>query len=273
MPSYEQKLDEFARGKSLVRLARTVRDRADARCDACGSTQPRTLHSLKDVASDRYYFVGESCFKGLADRGIILRRFGREAAHEAFKIEMERRALEMDKGMTAPEPGSNSQHEEATVSESLDASSDLLSDTCPLFPSAVVVEADEHYQAFVSILSAQGTICAWGYAREFRYQEAWQKRWDGGMLLEKVSQERPNALGLCLNRAWHDAWSRFEGSKRPTPPAHGSDGHIEGRSLPNLLTALLNLGGTSRVSHQFSPSRDNGHQGPSQLISLDKHNL
>lgn len=273
MPSYEQKLDEFARGKSLVRLARTVRDRADARCDACGSTQPRTLHALKDVASDRYYFVGESCFKGLADRGTILRRFGRESAHEAFKTEMERRALEIDKGITAPEPGSNGQHEEAPESESMDASSDLLSGTWPLFPSAVVVEAAEHYQAFVSILTAQGTICAWGCATESRHEEAWRKRWDGGLLLEKVTQERPNALGLCLNRAWHDAWSRFEGSQQLPPLAHGSDGHIEGRSLPNLLTALLNLGSTSRISHQLSSSRDNGHQGPPQLAPLDKHNL
>ncbi len=273
MSSYEQKLDQFARGKSLVRLARTVRDRADARCDACGSTQPRTLHALKDVASERYYFVGESCFKGLADRGTILRRFGREAANEAFKTEMERRALEMEKGMAAPEPGSDGQHAEATASEPTDTSPDPASGVWPLYPAAVVVEGNEHYQAFVSILSAQGTICAWGCATESRHEETWRKRWDGGVLLERVTQERPNALGLCLNRAWHDAWSRFEGSEQLPSLAGGGNGHNQGRDLPNLLTALLNLGGTSRAGHQLSSSRDNGQQGPLQLVPLDNHNL
>ncbi len=49
---------EFAHGKRLLLLPRPVRDRADAFCDACGSSQPRTLCTLKDLESERYYFVG-----------------------------------------------------------------------------------------------------------------------------------------------------------------------------------------------------------------------
>ncbi len=44
MATYEQKLTLFVQGKRLLRLPRPVRDRADACCDACGSTQPRTLY-------------------------------------------------------------------------------------------------------------------------------------------------------------------------------------------------------------------------------------
>ena len=78
MADYEKKLNEFARGKRLSRLMRPVRDRADASCDACGSTQPRMLYGLKgksaDEDSDRYYFVGDTCLKELVRRGAILKR-------------------------------------------------------------------------------------------------------------------------------------------------------------------------------------------------------
>lgn len=50
--TYEQRLAEFAHDKRLLRLPRPVRDRADAFCDACGSSQPRTLHTLKDLESE-----------------------------------------------------------------------------------------------------------------------------------------------------------------------------------------------------------------------------
>lgn len=86
MPNYQQKLDDFAHGKRLLRLSRPVRDRADAFCDACGSTQPRILYALKDTASERYYFAGDTCFKELAKRGVILRRYSREAGHEAYEV-------------------------------------------------------------------------------------------------------------------------------------------------------------------------------------------
>ena len=48
MATYEEKLTAFARGQKLLRLPRPLRNRADAFCDACGSTRPRTLCALKD---------------------------------------------------------------------------------------------------------------------------------------------------------------------------------------------------------------------------------
>ena len=84
MPTYEQKLAEFAQGKRLLRLARPIRDRADAFCDACGSSQPRTLYVLADLDSERHYFVGDTCLKELAKRGAIL-RYGRHSGREAYE--------------------------------------------------------------------------------------------------------------------------------------------------------------------------------------------
>ena len=58
MPSYEQRIDQFAQDKKLMRLPRPIRDRADAFCDACGLSRPRTLYALMDVDTQRRYFVG-----------------------------------------------------------------------------------------------------------------------------------------------------------------------------------------------------------------------
>lgn len=80
MPGYEQKLNEFARGKKLLRLSRPLRNRADA----CGSTQPRLLHVLKESSSGRYYFVGDTCLKELAKLGGILKAYGKESGQMAL---------------------------------------------------------------------------------------------------------------------------------------------------------------------------------------------
>ena len=60
MTSYELKLTLFAEEKKLLRLSRPVWDWADAICDACGASQPRTLYPLKDLDSGRHYFVGDT---------------------------------------------------------------------------------------------------------------------------------------------------------------------------------------------------------------------
>ena len=101
MTTYEQKLTGFAQGKRLNRLSRPVRDRADAFCDACGSTQPRTLYPLKELDTGRHYFVGDSCLKELMKLGAIPRRFARESGQGAYETEMQLRAQESKDAKTA----------------------------------------------------------------------------------------------------------------------------------------------------------------------------
>ena len=95
MTTYEQKLTLFSQGKRLLRLPRPVRNRADAFCDACGSTWPRTLYPLKELDSGRHYFVGDTCLKELAKLGAIPRRYGRESGQKAYESEMELRTQEL----------------------------------------------------------------------------------------------------------------------------------------------------------------------------------
>ena len=76
MLTYEKRLAEFAHGKSLLRLPRPVRDRADAE-------------------SERYYFVGDTCLTKLAKSGVVLRGYGRESGQKAYESEMELRTQEL----------------------------------------------------------------------------------------------------------------------------------------------------------------------------------
>ena len=103
MLTYEQRLAGFGHGKRLLRLSRPVRDRADAFCDACGSSQPRTLYTLKDLESERYYFVGQTCLTKLAKSGAVLRRYGRESGQQVYESEMELRTQELGEAPPRPE--------------------------------------------------------------------------------------------------------------------------------------------------------------------------
>ena len=218
MSTYEEKLNEFADGKQLIRLSHPVRDRADALCDACSSIQPRILYPLKDQDSGRYYFVGTTCLEELAKRGAILRRFCRDSGLAAYDSEMERRSQELKETGT---PHTNGTGNTSTIPESpqsdADAESGFASGDSHLFPTVFIFETTEHCEAWVYILTPQGTVNAWGHSKECRYQEAWQMGGEKGMLLEKVKQARPEALGQSITKAWEEARSRLQDS--PLPPS------------------------------------------------------
>ena len=152
MPTYEQKLAEFAQGKRLLRLARPIRDRADAFCDACGSTQPRTLYALEDLDSERHYFVGDTCLKELAKRGAIL-RYGRHSGQVAFEKEMKLRAQEFQAGEgTTADGGPHSKPGEQKPSV-ITAQPNPGNDAECLFPGILVIHTAERYQAFLEYIS------------------------------------------------------------------------------------------------------------------------
>ncbi len=260
MRTYEEKLAAFARGKRLLRLARPIRDRADALCDACGSTQPRTLYTLKDRESDRYYFVGDTCLKELVKRGAILKPFGKESGQAAYEAEMQLRAQEL-KERTAIETIRAGIQEATQEGEPLaaDARSASARGVSFLLPAVLIIEAPERYQAFVSILSAQGTPCSWGYAQESRYEEIWRRGGEGGLVLEKVKEERLDAPSRCLTQAWEEARSRLEGSELVTPLPDRAGGDTEERSLSDPILALFKLAAITYVGSHAAPASSNGN--------------
>jgi hypothetical protein len=60
----------------------------------------------------------------------------------------------------------------------------------PFISLALAIEPQEHYRAFVFILSNKGTNSGWGYAQEARYEEVWARRGEWSLLLEKLKQEQ-----------------------------------------------------------------------------------
>ncbi len=263
MTTYEQKIEEFARGKQLARLARPVRDRADAFCDACGSTQPRVLYALKDEANNRYYFVGDNCLRELARRGVVMRRFCKEAAHEAYRREMERRGLEPDRDGTAIGSGSRSTpgNGQKPLPSAGDASPRPASQPSILVPAVLVTESAEHYEVVVSMVRAGDRTCGWGYAKENRYEEVWGTEGEGALLLQKVKQERPHALFRCVTRAWRDAASQLDGADGELPPLSGTADPERERSLPGLFGVLLGLASTNNGDRRSSPALGDARSG------------
>ena len=224
MLRYEEKIARFAQDKKFLRLPRPVRGRADALCDACGSTQPRTLYGLTDVTTKRHYFVGDSCLKELVKRGHILRRFGKQSGKQAYETEMQLRA-----GSPSGAPD-YSEHQDI-------GSGDSPSETGPTEPvgprptdsgaissQVLMVETREHYQCFVALIRNRDDHPACGAAWVAKYEEGWRASGASGLVLENWKRERPDAAVLCLARAWQEAFSHLVVLERMKdyPPAISS---------------------------------------------------
>ena len=255
MPSYDQKLAAFTEGKSLIRLPRPIRDRADASCDACGSNHPRTLYGLKESASNRHYFVGNTCLKELVKLGVILRRFGRESGQAAYENEMElRSASKAEQGVKDSVNGKKPDAPRAAVEpKNLGASAGDPNGDHVLIPSVLILESLEHYQAVVSFISARGVAYGWGSALEPRYTKHWRQGGDRGLVLEEVKEENPFASRRCLTSAWYEAISHLDASSGLSAALDeiGRD-HLESIFGGPLLT-LLRLDSTCAASADFSP--------------------
>ena len=270
MDTYEQKLAEFAQGKRLLRLARPIRDRADAFCDACGSTQPRTLYALADLDTERHYFVGDTCLKELAKRGAIL-RYGRRSGREAFENEMKLRALEYgaDREGGATANGTAPPKPDEQKSSVANTRSNSANDAQLLFPVILVIETAEEYQAYASAFLAEDGTYSWGHAREARYQEVWRQVGEGGLVLEKDRVDRPDALNQCLTNAWKEAISQPAESGVGTPRVIDANGDDDSTSLPRPLRDLLKLEAIANLeSHRRATLQNGDRSVPSPLIAL-----
>lgn len=229
MPRYEEKIARFAQGKEFLRLSRPVRGRADAVCDACGSTQPRTLYGLADVESGRHYFVGDSCLKELVKRGSILRRFGKQSGIQAYHDEMQLRANSVDQ-ISGPVDGQGNTSGDIaskTVqsgSGPVPAGGDIISSQVLMF------ETPEHYQCFVALIHVGANHAAFGTACVAKYEERSRPSGVFGLVLENLKQQRPDAPVLCLAQAWQEAYSNLEGTGAtgtPTLPGNFPGVQIE----------------------------------------------
>ena len=270
MATYEQRLVAFVKGRQFTRLARTIRDRADAVCDACGSAQARTLFALKDEESGRYAFVGDTCLREMTRLGVILRRFGKEAAREAYEREMAQRAEEA-KATPAPlEEGSR--HEASDEGAPRPAGDALpLADpategspqpdgsaiTPQVVPTLFILEAPTYYHTLALFLSPDGKPRGWGYARENRYQYV-RRNGEGRSDADEIRTERSDALPVSVSGAWAHACSRLGGSPELNGIAQLLT-HLQSRNdIGELVAALF---GIAEQGDDREPDRLGGVNG------------
>jgi len=180
---YETKLREFAEGKRLGRLTNTVACSREDRCDACGSTQPRTLLGLKDSVNGRYYFVGQNCLAWLMDNGMVARARYRDKAASAYTEGREAIGVAPVR-LDGHPPGSKAASLRRTI---------------------LVVERDGEYRALVRLSDGQRSVSA--RAGESCWHWEWTRH-NGGAVLDRVWRPR-RAMGASVLRAHRDALERW----------------------------------------------------------------
>ena len=221
MLRYEEKIARFAQDKQFLRLSRPVRNRADAVCDACGSTQPRTLYGLTDVETGRHFFVGDSCLKELVKRESILRRFGKESGKQAYEDEMQLRAGPPDHSTGSEDgEGNGSGNIDDTASETVRIGSDRPVQTSggAISSQVLMFETSGYYQCFVVLIHDGAIRAAFGKACVAKYEEEWSVGGGSGLVLEKLKKDRSDAPILCLAHAWQEAYSQLEGTGANVAP-------------------------------------------------------
>ena len=254
MATYEQRLAAFVKGRQFTRLSRPIRDRADAVCDACGSTQARTLFVLKDEESGRYSFVGDTCLREMTRLGAISRRFGKEAAREAYEREMTQRAEEANATPASAEAESRREVSDEGIRRPADAHplTDPAAEGPPqrdgsavipqVLPTLFILEAPAYYHALALFLSRDGKPRAWGYARENRYEHVRRSR-EGRSDTDEIRTERSDALPASVSGAWAHACSRLDGSPELSDIAQLLT-HLQSRSdIGELVAALFGVAG------------------------------
>ena len=254
MLRYEEKIARFAQGKKLLRLPRPVRGRADAFCDACGSTQPRTLYGLTDVDTQRHYFVGDSCLKELVERGYVLRRFGKQSGKQAYEDEMPLRASSPDHGPVLSDVHGNGSGDTASKAGHSEPGVPGPMNSGAISSQILMIESREYYQCFVTLIRDGANHSAYGTACVARYEAGWRAGGASGLVLEKWKRERPDAAVLCLGRAWQEAFSHLvdTGAKVPVPSTEG----LPASPIKNVLSppgALLRLGTGPAVEANHGP--------------------
>src|SRR3989442_11348582 len=175
---YEERLRAFVEGKRLARLARGVRDRQGAFCDACGSTLPRTLFGLRDVSTGRYFFVGQNCLGWLMARGSVARARYAQRAKTAYELEMKTRL--------------NGSNVDVSASPQASRSSGGVTDQRTVIRRTVLIMQTNGY-CTASVRLAEGSRTTTARAIESHTSRSWVRH-DGGFVL--LAEPRPPRRAL-----------------------------------------------------------------------------
>lgn len=232
--SYQDKLDNFSRGRSFVKLRGGARNSTRELCAACGSGQPGTLFGIRELLTGLDHFVGYNCLRELIRMKAVLQARVRETTEEAFNRAQKRKESSGNVrfGQTqAAKPAGESkvppQQPEREATSSLPSPGEGARAAPPLdvpliaTPTLVVWETEDAFRAAVQVHGRNGLAGVWGAAEQPKWRQLLTLQPDNGFLLTKEQQYDRAALARCVRLATQNAYLALQ-SQLARPTGDGS---------------------------------------------------
>jgi hypothetical protein len=217
--SYQDKLDNFSRGRSFVKLRGGVRNSTGELCAACGSGQPGTLFGVRELLTGLDHFVGYNCLQELTRRKAVLQGRVRETTEEAFdraQKSKERsgngRLGEAHAGKQAGQSNAPLRSVKREPASRLTIPTEGAPGALPLdvpvigTPTLVVWETEDAFRAAVQLQGRNGLAGVWGAAEQPKCRQSLTLQPDNGFLLTEEQQYDRAALARCVRLATRNAY-------------------------------------------------------------------
>jgi len=217
--SYQDKLENFSRGKSFVKLRGGVRNATAELCEACGSGQPGTLFGIRELLTGLEHFVGYNCLRELMRKKVVLQGRVRETTEDAFgraqRIKERSGNGQFSQGQAgepadeSPIPSQQAEREATPCLPTLaDGPRHALPMDVPVIttPTLVVWETEGAFRAAVQVNGQNGLAGVWGAAEQPKWRQLLTLQPDNGFLLTKEEQYDRTALARCVRLATHNAY-------------------------------------------------------------------
>jgi hypothetical protein len=217
--TYQDKLENFCRGRSFLKLRGGVPNSTGELCEACGSGQPGTLFGIRELVTGLDHFVGYNCLRELMQRKVVLQSRVRETSEQAF--------ARAQKGKESNGNGLFGQGQEGKLAGNGNApprepnegeisvlpmpgeeTRHALPAEIPVIatPTLVVWETEDTFRAAVQVLGQDGLASVWGAAEQPKWREVLKVQPDNGFLLTREERYDRAALARCVRLATQNAY-------------------------------------------------------------------
>jgi len=221
--SYQDRLDNFSRGKSFVKLRGGVRNSTAELCEACGSGQPGTLFGIRELLTGLDHFVGSNCLRELMRKKAVLQGRVRETTEEAFSRAQKSKERsgngQFSQGQAAKQAGDtgiSARQAEREAASSLLTLAEGPRHALPMdvpviaTPPLVVWETEDAFRAAVQVHGQNGLAGVWGAAEQPKCRQLLTLQPDNGFLLTKEERYDRAALARCVRLATQNAYSTLQ---------------------------------------------------------------
>jgi hypothetical protein len=233
--TYQDKLDNFCRGRSFLKLRGGVRNSTGELCEACGSGQPGTLFGIRELVTGLDHFVGYNCLRELIRKKVVLQGRVKEATEEAFVRAQKSKESSGNgrfgqdhAGKAAGDGNAPSQKADGAVISSLPRLGEGTRHALPLdvpviaTPTLVVWETEGAFRAAVQIQGRDGLASVWGAAEQPKWRQVLTLQRDNGLLLTREEQYDRAALARCVRLATQNAYLTLQ--SHPAGPSGNGGG-------------------------------------------------